>query len=102
MTDAKIKQWKSRWGDGNIHEVTVPIDEEGNLAKCYVRKPDLATLSASAKFAETDPMRAGMILFENCWLEGDEIIKELDEAKLSVIKVLGGLMKVYEATIKKL
>ncbi len=98
--EAQIKRWKAKYGE--VNQITVPIDDEGNTVTAYFRKPDLNIIAAASKFAETDPIKSGLILFENCWLGGDETIKQDDEAKLSAIKSLGKLFKVRDAEIKKL
>jgi hypothetical protein len=97
--DLQIKEWKNRYGE--VHLIEVPTDDVEPL-KGYFKKPNLDTLSASAKIADSDPVRAGMVMFENCWLGGDDAIKTNDEAKLSCIKALGTLIKIREASIKKL
>lgn len=97
---AQIEQWKARWGE--VYEIEVEIDDQGNKAKCYVRKPDFEILAASMKFAESDPLKSGTILLESCWLGGDEIIRQNTEAKLAAIRVISSLIKIREASIKKL
>lgn len=97
---AQIQQWQVRWGE--VHEIEVVIDDEGNTAKGYIRKPDFDVLAASVKFADSDPLKSGTILLESCWLGGDEIIKTDGEAKLAAIKAIGSLIKIREARIKKL
>ncbi|GIV42048.1 MAG: hypothetical protein KatS3mg034_1358 [Vicingaceae bacterium] len=99
ITEAQIKKWKAKYGD--VYAITVNIEED-TKATAYFRKPDLQIISAAAKFADIDPIKSGNIMLENCWLAGDEIIKEDEEAKLGVIKKLGELFKIKEAEIKKL
>lgn len=101
ITEAQIKQWKARWGE--VHQVEVPVDDTGREKLTgYFKKPSLEIISASARFAESDPIKSGTVLFENCWLGGDEALKTNDEARVSCMKVLGKLFRVREATIKKL
>ncbi len=101
VSEAQIKQWKGRWGE--VHQVTVPLDDEGkNFGYGYFKKPNLETISAAGKFTETDPIKSGTIIFENCKLWISDEIKESDEAKLSCIGRVGQLFKVRAATIKKL
>lgn len=101
ITEAQIEQWKLRWK--HVFQIDIPIDEASDeRITCYVKKPSLDTLSASMRFAESDPLKSGLILFENCWLGGDERIKEDDDLKLSVISQLSKMVKVREAEIKKL
>jgi hypothetical protein len=53
-------------------------------------------------FLEINPIKSGLVLFDNCWIDGDDAIKENDEAKLGVIQQLQHLFKVRTAKIKKL
>lgn len=100
VLEAKIKQWKNQYGE--VHQVDVPLDDEGNSAVAYFRKPDLNMISAASKFIKTDPIKSSVILFNSCWLDGDAIIKDNDEAKMSACQQIGQLFRVRTATIKKL
>jgi len=100
ITAAQIKEWKKRHGD--VFQIDVTLDDEGNQASAFFKKPDLKIVGLAAKFAEVDPVKSGNIMFESCWLGGNEIVKTNDEAKLSAIKELGTLFKVRQAQIKKL
>lgn len=99
ITEAQIKKWKAKYGD--VFAISVKLNNK-EKATGYFKKPDLNIIAAAAKFAETDPIKSGTVMLENCWLGGDEIIKQDDEAKLGVIKRLGELFKVKEAEVKKL
>lgn len=100
-TPAQIKKWKQDHGE--VHQIDVPLDDEGKkIATGYFKKPNLEIMSAAAKYAESDPVKSGSVLFENCWLDGDQQLKNNDEAKLSAIAQLGQLFKVRAASIKKL
>ena len=99
-TAAQIKQWKARHKE--IFEIEVPLDDKGNKATAYFKKPDLTLIGAASKFSDSDPIKTGNILFEGCWVGGDETIKENDEARLSAMQTLGQLFKVRQATLKKL
>lgn len=100
ITEAKIKQWKQRWGE--VHQFDVVIDDEGNKATAYFRKPDLAVIGASLSKGDNDPIGSGNVFFENCWLGGDEIIRTNDEARFSVTLKLNRLFKLRAVEVKKL
>ncbi len=100
VLEAKIKQWKLQYGE--VHQVDVPLDDEGTIGVAYFRKPDLNMISAASKFIKSDPIKSSTILFNSCWLEGDSIIKDNDEAKMSACQQIGSIFKVRTATIKKL
>jgi len=98
-SDAQIKKWKSQTSE--VHEIRVK-DEEENIHVCYVKKPDLDIIGASAKHAESDPVLSLLIMFNSTWLGGSEKIQTDDEMKLSAMKSIKTIFKVREAEIKKL
>lgn len=103
VTDTQIKQWKKKYGE--VHLVTVPLDDEGKKGKVaigYFHKPSLETISAAGKFADDDPIKSGMIIFDNTLLSADPELTSSDEAKISAIQAVSELFKVRQAKIKKL
>jgi len=99
-TDAQVKQWKQRWGE--VHQFDVTIDDDGNTVTGYFRKPNLEVIGASISKGENDPIGSGNVLFENCWLGGDDRIKSDDEARLSCALRLNRLFKLRAVEVKKL
>ena len=103
VTAAQIKTWKAKY-NGEVYEIVTPLDDTNKkTATGYFRKPDLKVISAAAKFSENDQIKAGEVLFVNCWLGGDKDLYDTnDEAKLSVIKTLSQIFKIRNSTLKKL
>jgi hypothetical protein len=99
-TEAQIKQWKKEFKE--IYAIEVIMDDEGTQAIAYFRKPTLDTITAADKFMKEDPLKGGDVLFENCWIGGEETIKGNDEARLSCMKHLGKLFQVKVSKLKKL
>ncbi len=99
ISQAQIKRWKAQYGD--VYAIEVKLDEQ-EKAVGYFRKPDLNIIAAASRFVESNPIKTGEILLENCWLDGDDLIKTDDEAKMGVMTQLGKLFKVKEAEVKKL
>ena len=93
-TEEKIAEWKNKYGD--VFQVEV------GGKNCFLHKPDRKTLSAAAVIGANDPLKYNEILLKNCWIEGDEEIKTNDELFLGVSGKLGEIVKVAEASIKKL
>jgi len=103
ITQENIDQWKKQYGSKNIFSVKVPLDDDNKkFASCIVRKPDLKVIAAAVKFELTDPIKSGIVMFENCYLGGDEIIKQEDELKSSVIQELNHLYIVRKSELKNL
>lgn len=101
ITAAQIKQWKQKYGE--VHQMDVPVDDEGkDVAVGYFRKPSMETIQAVAKVGNSDPVKGGLVLFNHCWLGGDERFNTDDELKISAMKPLGALFRVRQASIKKL
>ena len=99
VTQAQIDKWKSQHGE--IKQIVIPLDDLGkNNAHGYVRKPDLDVISAANRFSDTDPLQAGQILFENCFLGGDPEISQNQEAKMSAMTAISQLFKIRKAEIK--
>lgn len=100
VTPEQINHWKNQHSVDVIHEISVPLDDEGEKkAIGYFKKPDLKTIQASEKFAVSDPIKSGIVLFDNCYLGGDTFN---DEAKMSAIQELSGFFKIRTAAVKNL
>jgi hypothetical protein len=100
ITEVQLKQWKTRWGD--VYQISVKLDTEGSTATGYFKKPTLETIAAAGRVMDNDPIRAGQVVFENCWLGGDETMKNSDEAKLAAIREVNKLFRILETEVKKM
>jgi hypothetical protein len=99
VAPAQIDIWRAKYGA--VHQIAVPIDDDGvNKVYGYFRKPDLMILSACAKFSDIDPVKSGTIMFDACFLGGDEQFKTNDEVKMSSILALNRLFKIRLAELK--
>lgn len=92
--EQKISEWKEKYGD--VYQVEV----DGHVA--YLKKPNRKALGAAAVVGKSDPMKYNEILLNNCWIEGDELIKTEDALFLGVSAQLAELIEIKEAAIKKL
>lgn len=101
ITTTQLNEWKAKYG--TVAQVKVPTnDEHTEHVYCYFKKPSLDIIGAAAKFAETDPVKSGNILFESCYLGGDPEVKEIDECRMSAMQALSGLFKVRVSEVKNL
>lgn len=91
---AKIEGWKAKHGEVFMVEV------DGRVA--YLKKPDRKTISAATVVGGNDPVKFSEILLTNCWIDGDEQIKDDNELFFGVAAQLGQLMQAKEASLKKL
>lgn len=90
----QIAQWKEKYGE--VTEVTIEDKT------CYLRKPDRSTLSMAATLGKSDPIKYSEIMLERCWLGGDEEIKTVDEYFFAAAAKVAELIKIKEASVKKL
>lgn len=101
FTDAQITNWKKIHGE--IFEISVQMDEEGkDFALCIVKKPGLDLITSANHIHEEAPSKAGMMIFDNCFIDGDERLKTDEEARLGAALKVVALFKTKVATIKKL
>ncbi len=92
--EQKIQEWKEKYGD------VYRVDVDGHTA--YLKKPSRKALGAAAVIGKSDPMKYNEFLLNNCWLEGDEVIKTDDALFLGVSAQLAEIIEIKEATLKKL
>ena len=97
--DTQIARWKKLHGE--VYAISVN-DDEGIERTAYFKKPDLKAISAASKFAQEDPIKSGLVMFDACLLGGDDEFNKNDEFKLAAIVGIGKISKVREETIKKL
>lgn len=69
MTEQELKQKY-----GKIYRID--LTDDGDKYTAYFRRPDFDTLSAFAKLANTDSVKAAKILVTNLFIGGDEIVKD--------------------------
>lgn len=102
ITEVQINQWKKKWGE--IFQIDVPLDDssKAKLATGYFKKPTLDSIKASSKYLQSDPIKAGEVVFNECWLGGSSEIQENDEVKMSAMQKVSTLFKIRQATLKKL
>jgi len=93
-TTEQIEAWKSQHGE--IYEIEV----DGHFA--YVKTPDRKTLSYAGSVGTKDPIKFNEIILNSCWVDGDLAIKTDDKLFLGAGQVLGEIIQVKEASIKKL
>lgn len=68
LTQAQIDKLKKKYGKLRL----VTLKMEGGDEHYWFKHPNMQTMSAVAKFAESDPMKSSQIFFSNCLVKGDE------------------------------
>ncbi|MDR1120039.1 MAG: hypothetical protein LBM08_03900 [Dysgonamonadaceae bacterium] len=90
----QIDAWKAKHGE------VFRIQVEGKA--CYLKKPGRKTLGYASLAGKENPLKFNEILLNDCWLDGDEVIKTDDTLFLSVSSKLSELIEVKEAELEKL
>jgi hypothetical protein len=99
--EAKIAQWKKEYGEVHKLKVTDPEDEN-KVYVCYVKKPSKNHLAVAFPHIQNNPVKAGDILRENCYIEGDPEILAKDECILAVNIQMFELFKIAKVEVEKL
>lgn len=94
VTDAEIQKWKQEHGEVYHYEV------DGYHA--YLKPADRKTISHANAMGENDDVKFNEILLDDCWLGGDEIIKQNDSYFLGISSFLAELIQVKAGQLKKL
>jgi len=95
LTQYKINTLKKKHGPLTL------VTLEGDTPEHYwLKKPSMATVKASTKVAESDPMESAMIYFKNCLVKGDEKVIEDVDRWLSLAPHLENLIETRKATVK--
>lgn len=93
-SQSTIESWKQKHDDVFMIEVGDSV--------CYLKKPDRKTMALVATLGNINPIRANEALLQNCWLGGDENIKNDDGLFFGVSAKLAEIVEVKEAEITKL
>jgi hypothetical protein len=67
----------------------IEVEDNGETFHCYLKRPSAETLAIVNKLSKTDEIRAAKTLVEQCWIEGDSIIREDGILMLAVAAEFG-------------
>ena len=99
LTENTIKGLKIE--HGSCYEFEVAINDDGEKAYCYLKKPSIQALAIAEQFNK-DRYKYLEVLLNDCWLKGDERIKTDDEAKYTTMLHCDSLFQLRECSLKKL
>lgn len=101
ITEEVIKTLKKKHGTVFLIEVD-PEDAGDEPIELIFKKPDRATLSAAAKFAQSDPIKSGEIVLQNCLVYGPaEALQDMSVFQ-AVSQQFEEITKARQARLKKL
>lgn len=96
VTNDMIAMWKSK----HRKVVSITVEDDGELFTGFFRRPDMNTMSAVMAVAKTDELKASNVMFENCWLGGDELMREDFALKVAAMGKMQSLMEVKVQELK--
>lgn len=95
MSPEQIQKLKEKYGDVFAYECDNKV--------CYLRRPDRKILGLSMSIdTGNDPFKKNAILIDNCWLGGDEALKDVDAYFYGLSNYVEGLIEVKMGELKKL
>jgi hypothetical protein len=95
VTEEQIASWKKQHGE--VFQLTGP---DGRQA--YISKATRKVISLAQFKMQESPISAVEVILENCWLAGDEELKEDDGFVLGVQQHINTIIETKEVEVKKL
>lgn len=96
VTPEQIAAWKAE--NRKVHAIEVKDGDE--LIVGYFRRPGMETISAVSALSKTDETKGSMVMFDNCWLGGDPVMKSDMLVKMAAIRQLGELFGSVTGSLK--
>lgn len=85
VSEEQVQSWKSQ--HRKVH--MIEVEDDGDLFVGYFRRPSMEVMSAVNQLAKSDEVKSTSVMFENCWLGGDPIMKSDVLVRMAAIKQLG-------------
>ena len=98
VTQELIQTWKARYR--KVYQISI-LDEQDKYCG-FFRRPDMETMSAVSKISKNDEIKGASTLFDNCWLGGDDNLREDFFLKSAAIKELSSIFGSVTGEIKNL
>lgn len=98
LTDEQVAAFKQQ--HRKSFAIEVQDGEEVHIG--YFKRPTFETIKAVTKVAKTDEVKAGEIMFDNCWLGGSEELRRDALLFMAVQTQLGHVLNGFKGLIKNL
>ena len=106
VSDEQVKVWKGE--HRKVH--MIEVEDDGDLFVGYFRRPSMETMSryfsprpfmsAVNQLTKKDEVKSTSVMFENCWLGGDPVMKTDTLVRMAAIKQLGAMFDRVVGTLK--
>lgn len=100
VTPEMIAGWKA--SHRKVYEIGVTDPDTAETFVGYFHHPDMDTMALVNKITKADEVKGTTVLFDKCWLGGDEVIKSDSLVRIAATKQLDGLFNRYAASLKNL
>lgn len=98
LTQTEINNLKSKYGELTLISTK---NENGDPVHLWFKKPNMQTMSASAKLMQRDPMEAVLIYGKNCLIKGDPSVFEDVDIVSTITEPLMELVQTRSLEVKK-
>lgn len=98
--EERIENIKQRLNLKTVYSLIVK-GENDQQHVAFFKKPTRPVLSSYMALVNRDPMKAREIIFSNCWIEGDEVIKTDEDLYVSALLQIDDLIEIRSAEVKK-
>lgn len=98
VSEEQIKAWKTE--HRKVH--MVEVEDDGELFVGYFRRPDMETMSAVNRVAKADEVKSSSVMFDNCWLGGDPVLKTDIVVRMAAIRQLSEIFNRVHGELKNL
>lgn len=96
VTKETIAMWKAKYRK----VVSITVDDDGEIFTGFFKRPDMSVMSAVMSTAKSDELKASNVMFDNCWLGGDELMREDFALKVAAMSKMQTLMEVKVQNLK--
>ncbi len=93
-TPEQIAAWKKAHGDIFCYEADGLV--------CYFKRPTRLAISMASAEGAADPLKFAEIIITNCWLGGDNALRDQDKYFIGLSQKLGEIVEVTVGELKKL
>ncbi len=98
----KLKSLRMKYGHVECVKAEIYNDQgESEIVEAWFKRPNLQVLDVISSLKDAELEQQVNVLFKECWIEGDNRIKERDYVKLDAFRTLNKFLKTSVASVKK-